>query len=75
VTILKIVAYSLGLGGSGWLLYLQVGGWKANALWVLMGGFWLVQTLRACVKLYYEVKEKEIELAEKRRRYDKDIFT
>jgi hypothetical protein len=75
MTILKIIGNLLGVSGSGWLLYMGVGGWKADALWILMGSYWLVQTLRACVKLYYEVKEKEIELAEKRRRYDKDIFT
>lgn len=75
MTVLKIVAYTLGISGTSWLLYFQVGGWKANILWALAGAFWLVQLARACVKLYFEIKEGQIELAEKRDRYKKDIFT
>lgn len=74
-TILKIVAYSLGLSGSGWLLYFRIGGWKADALWIILAGFWLVQMARACLKLYFEYKEGQIELAEKRDRYKKDVFS
>lgn len=75
MTVLKIVAYMLGVSGSGWFLYFRVGGWQANTLWFCMGGFWLVQMLRACLKLYFEYKDGQIELQEKRARYNKDIFT
>lgn len=75
VTILKIVAYTLGFGGSGWLLFLRVGGWKADFLWLSMALFWVVQLARALVKLYFEYKHEQIELMEKKARYNKDIFT
>lgn len=75
MTILKIVAYTLGFGGSGWLLFLRIGGWKADFLWLSMAGFWLVQLARALVKLYFEIKHEQIELQEKKARYNKDIFT
>jgi hypothetical protein len=75
MTVLKVVAYMLGVSGSGWFLYMRVGGWKADALWLTMAGFWLVQMLRACLKLYFEYKDGQIELQEKRARYNKDIFT
>lgn len=74
MTALKIVAYTLGISGTSWLLYFQVGGWKANILWALAGLFWLVQLARALVKLYFEIKDGQIELQEKRARYKKDIF-
>lgn len=73
--IYKIVAYSLGLSGSGYLLYFNVGGWHASVLWLIMGAFWFVQFLRACLKLYFEYKEGQIEMEAKRDRYKKDIFT
>lgn len=75
VTTLKIVAYILGFTGTGWLFLLNVGGWKASALWLIMGLWWIVQLLRACVKLYFEIQERKIELKEKAARYNKDIFT
>lgn len=72
---LKIVAYMLGLTGTGWLLYFRVGGWKADALWFAMAGFWAVQFLRACMKLWFEYKTEQIELEAKRERYKRDIFS
>lgn len=75
MTILKIAAYILGIGGSGWLFYLRIGGWKADALWLILAAFWFVQLCRGIVKLYFEVKERQIELEEKKARYNKDIFT
>lgn len=75
-TILKAVGYTFGVGGSGYLLYFNVGGWHASALWLILALFWLVQFLRACVKLYFEIQEKKIELREKEERYNnKDIFS
>lgn len=73
--IYKIVAYAFGAGGSGYLLYFNVGGWHASVLWLAMAGFWVVQFLRACMKLYFEYKHEQIELKEKKARYNKDIFT
>lgn len=72
---LKIVAYSLGISGTGWLLYVRIADWKANILFALAGLFWFVQLIRALVKLYFEIKDGQIELQEKRARYNKDIFT
>lgn len=75
LTILKVAGYSLGVTGSGWLLYFNVGGWKADVLWLVLAAFWFVQTLRACMKLWFEYREGQIELEEKRARYKKDIFS
>lgn len=75
VTTLKIVAYLLGFTGTGWLFLLNIGGWKAQLLWAIIGLWWIVQLARACVKLYFEIKERQIELLEKRDRYKKDIFS
>ena len=72
MTTLKILGYTMGLGGSGWFLYMRVGGWKADALWIILAGYWLVQLARACLKLYFEYKDGQIELQEKRARYNKD---
>jgi hypothetical protein len=76
VIILKALMYAAGATGSGYLLYFRVGGWKADGLWIIMGLFWFVQLLRACAKLYFEIKEGQIELQEKRARYNnKDFYT
>lgn len=72
---LKIVAYMLGISGTGWLLYVRIADWKANTLFAMAGLFWFVQLIRACLKLYFEYKDGQIELQEKRERYKKDIFT
>lgn len=74
MTLLKVIAYTLGISGTSWLLYFQVGGWKANIIWALVGLVWFVQLIRACVKLYFEIEEKKIELEEKRSRYNQDPF-
>jgi hypothetical protein len=75
MTVFKIIANALGLSGTGYLLYFRVGGWHANVLWIVMAAYWAVQFARACVKLYFEIKESQIELRAKARRYEKDIFT
>lgn len=76
MTVVKVVAYMFGVGGSGVFFYLRVGGgWKADVLWLVLAGFWFVQTLRACVKLYFEYRNEKIESKEKESRYNKDIFT
>lgn len=75
VTIFKIIGYMMGIGGSGWFLYLRVGGWKADFLWLSMAAFWVVQLCRALVKLYFEYKNSQIELKEKKARYNKDVFS
>lgn len=75
VTILKIIMYSFGISGSGYLLYFDVGGWHAKALWWVMGAFWIVQLARAIVKLIFEYKDQQLEHREKKARYNKDIFT
>jgi len=67
--LLKAVLNGLGVTGTGLLLYNNVLGWRGNFLWVLMGLFWLVQFIRACLKLYFEFKEGQIELEAKRARY------
>lgn len=74
VTTLKVVAYLLGFTGTGWLFLLNIGGWKASALWLIMGLWWIVQLFRACVKLYFEYKDQQLEHQEKKARYNKDIF-
>jgi hypothetical protein len=73
--VLKLIANALGLTGTGYLLYFKIGGWHANVLWITMALYWAVQFARACVKLYFEIKEGQIELRAKARRYEKDIFT
>lgn len=76
MTVVKVVAYMFGVGGSGAFLYMRVGGgWKADVLWLVLAGFWFVQMLRACVKLYFEYRNEKIESKEKESRYNKDIFT
>lgn len=75
VIILKVLLYSFGIGGSGYLLYFNVGGWHAQALWYIMGAFWLVQLARAIVKLIFEYKDQQLEHQEKKARYNKDIFS
>lgn len=75
MTIFKIIANGFGLTGTGYLLYFNVGGWHANVLWYVMAAFWTVQFARACLKLYFEFKEGQIELRAKARRYDKDVFS
>lgn len=75
MTALKILGYTLGFSGTGWLFYLNIGGWKGDIIWVLMGTWWIVQVFRAVMKLYWENVEKRIEMREKQARYDKDIFT
>jgi hypothetical protein len=70
--LLKLLLNGLGLTGSGYLLYFDVGGWKGNALWYVMIGYWAVGTIRALVKLYFEIKEGQIELEAKRSRYKND---
>lgn len=74
MTTLKVVAYLLGFTGTGWLFLLNVGGWKAQILWVIIGLWWIVQLIRACMKLYFEFKHEQIELEEKKARYHKDVF-
>lgn len=74
MTVAKIIMNALGFTGTGYLLYFQVGGWHANVLWIVMALYWAVQFARACVRLYFEIKEGQIELRAKARRYDKDIF-
>jgi hypothetical protein len=73
--VIKLIANALGLTGTTYLLYFKIGGWHANVLWIVMAAFWAVQFARACVKLYFEIKEGQIELRAKARRYEKDIFT
>jgi hypothetical protein len=75
MTVAKIIMNALGLSGTGYLLYFRIGGWHANVLWYVMAAYWAVQFARACVKLYFEFKDGQIELRAKARRYDKDIFT
>lgn len=75
VIILKVALYAFGVGGSGYLLYFNVGGWHAQVLWWIMGAFWVVQVARAVVKLIFEYKDRQLEHQEKKARYNKDIFT
>jgi hypothetical protein len=75
MTVAKMIMNGLGLTGTGYLLYFRIGGWHANVLWYVMAAYWTVQFARACVKLYFEFKEGQIELKAKARRYDRDIFT
>lgn len=75
VNVLNVVSYILGVPLSVWAAWLYIGGWKGTLIWILAGAFWLVKLIRACIKVYFEYKEKQIELREKESRYDKDIFT
>jgi hypothetical protein len=75
MTLFKMLANAAGFTGTGYLLYFRIGGWHANVLWWVMAAFWAVQFARACMKLYFEWKEGQIELKAKARRYDRDIFT
>lgn len=72
MTLLKALLNGMGVTGTSLLLYFNVGGWKANILWVLMGLFWAVQFLRACLKLYFEYKDGQIEMKAKARRYEQE---
>jgi hypothetical protein len=72
VNLLNIVAYTLGIPLTAWAAWLYVGGWKGNLIVGLASAFWLIKLITAVIRLYYEMKEKEIELEEKRARYKKD---
>lgn len=49
--------------------------WKSNVLVVLVAAWWLFKIYRAWWRWTMEKEEKKIELEEKRRRYERDIFT
>lgn len=72
-TAILIIGYALGIPSTVITIW-NVTGWKANVLWVIVALFWLFKLARACMKAYQEYKEKEIELKNKRDRYNKDIW-
>lgn len=73
-TALIIIGYLLGVPSTFWTLW-NISGWKANVVWALVILFWLYKLVRGCMRLYHEWKEKEIELKNKRDRYNKDIWS
>lgn len=73
-TALVIIGYLLGVPSTFWTLW-NVSGWKANVLWVLMALFWGFKLFRAIMKWRQEYREQQIELEEKRKRYEKDIWS
>lgn len=74
VNILNIAAYTLGIPITAWAIWLNIGGWKADILWMLAAAFWLFKLIRAIINLHYEMKDKALNLKEKQKRIDKEIF-
>jgi hypothetical protein len=73
--IFLLIANLIGFPVTAWVMLLNIASWKENVLWGLIAAFWLFKLIRACIKAYQEYQEKQIELKEKRKRYDKDIFS
>jgi hypothetical protein len=73
-TFITIIGYVLGIPSTFWTLW-NVSGWKANILWLLMALFWAFKLFRAIMKWRQEYREQQIELDEKRKRYEKDIWS
>lgn len=69
------VASIFGYPISALAVWLNITNWKADVVWILAALFWAFKLVRACMKAYQEYKEKEIELQNKRDRYNKDIFS
>jgi hypothetical protein len=72
VNILNLISYILGIPISAWAAWLYIDGWKGNLIWILAALFWAFKLIRAVIKLHFEIKEKNIELEEKRTRYRND---
>lgn len=73
--ILLLIANIIGFPATAWIMLLDIQAWKENFLWGLIAGFWFFKLIRACIRAYQEYQEKQIELKEKKKRYDKDIFS
>lgn len=73
--ILLLIANLIGFPATAWIMLLDIQTWKENFLWGLIAAFWLFKLIRACIRAYQEYQEKQIELREKKKRYDKDIFS
>lgn len=65
----------IGVPSSVLAIWLNIATWKADVIWALAALFWLFKLFRACMRWRQEYIEKQIEIKEKRDRYNKDIFT
>ena len=69
------ILWAVGIISTGTYLFIDIASWKANVLFIIAGGFWIVKLAKACINLYQETRLKNIEIEEKQRKLDKDIFS
>ena len=70
-----VILWAVGIISTGTYLFIDTATWKANVLFIIAGGFWFVKLIKACINLYYETQMKKIELEERKRKLDQDIFS